>query len=211
MRRYILAGLVLAVLTAVIVGLSGALGLDVEGVALLAATLGGALGLTPDRTPAQRVGAFGVGFLATWWLGYLLRAAVLPDTTAGIAVAALIVLLVCLAVAAGTRGRLPLWATLLGAAALAGAYEPVYGADPTAVFSTSSTTAASVLLVAGAAFLATSLLGPQIAAERDRERAHVVPAVEPDPVAPAPAYTAADEAYREGFDPFVPVNPRPEA
>jgi hypothetical protein len=211
MRRYILAGLVLAVLTAVIVGLSGALGLDVEGVALFGAALGGALGLTPDRSPAQRAGAFGIGFGAAW-LGYLLRAAALPDTSAGVAVAALVVLLVCLGVAAATRGRLPLWATLLGAAALAGAYEPVYGADPTAFVSSSATTVASVLLVAGAGFVATSLLGPQIAAERERERAaEAVPAPVADAAELLPAYTAADEAHRAGNDPYVPVNHLPEA
>lgn len=169
MRRYILAGLVLAVLTTAIVLLSGALGLDVENVALLGAALGGALGLVPDRSPAQRAGAFGVGFAAAW-LGYLLRAALLPDTTAGIAIAVLIVLALCLAVGVATSGRLPLWATLIGAAALVGAYEPVFAADPTTFVSASATSAASVLLAAGAGYLATSLLGPQVAAERARER-----------------------------------------
>ena len=104
---------------------------ELQGVALLGAALGGTLGLVPDRSPAHRVGGFAVGFVAAW-LGYALRAAVLPDATSGRAVAVLLVLLVCLAVAAGTRGRLPLWSTLLGAAAMTGAYEATYTADPTA-------------------------------------------------------------------------------
>jgi len=240
MRRYILAGLVLAVLTTAIVLLSGALGLDVENVALLGAALGGALGLVPDRSPAQRAGAFGVGFAAAWF-GYLLRAAVLPDTTAGIAVAVLVVLALCLAVAAATSGRLPLWATLIGAAAIVGAYEPVFAADPTTFVSASATSAASVLLAAGAGYLATSLLGPQVAAEREREREQQGPVdpraalfgagdepdatAHPEPSSAAPASVPAaaprtsatayappdDEPHREGPAPFLTLQPRPEA
>jgi hypothetical protein len=231
MRRYILAGLVLAVLTTLIVLLSGSLGLDVENVALLGAALGGALGLVPDRSPAQRAGAFGVGFAAAW-LGYLLRAAALPDTTAGIAVAVLVVLALCVAVAVATAGRIPLWATLIGAAALVGAYEPVFAADPTTFVSASATSAASVLLAAGAGYLATSLLGPQVAAERERERERErdQQPVDPHaalfgadaagpvdaPPAPEPAAEAAyaqrdDEPHREGPAPFLNLQPRPEA
>ena len=112
MNRHVLAGIFLAVLAALIVLLSGFLGPDVQGVVLLGAALGGALGLVPDRSPAQRVGAFAVGFVAAW-IGYLLRAATLPDAPSGRAVAVLVVLLVCLAVAAASRGRLPLWAALV--------------------------------------------------------------------------------------------------
>src|SRR4051812_31921062 len=63
MKRHILAGLVLALLTTAIVLFSGP---ELQGVALLGAALGGALGLVPDRTPAQRAAGFGVGFLAAW-------------------------------------------------------------------------------------------------------------------------------------------------
>lgn len=170
MRRHILAGAFLAVLTTLIVLLSDVLGLGVQGVALLGAALGGALGLVPDRSPVQRVGAFAVGFAAAW-LGYLLRAAVLPDAAAGRAVAVLIVLTVCLVVAGATRGRLPLWAMLLGAAAIAGAYEAAYALDPSAVLTTSPATATSVLVAAGAGFLATALLGPEVERDRAEERA----------------------------------------
>jgi len=195
MRRHILAGVFLAVLTTAIVLLSDAFGLDVQGVALLGAALGGALGLVPDRSPAQRAGAFGVGFAAAW-IGYAVRAAVLPDTSGGRAVAVLLVLLLCLAVAAGARGRLPLWATLLGAAAMSGAYELTYAADPTAFVSSSWSTATSVLLAAGGGFVATSLLGPQVEADREREREQA----ERD-------QAAADSA---SFDEtFVPADPRP--
>lgn len=223
MRRYILAGLVLAVLTTLLVVLSDALGLDTEGVALLGGALGGALGLVPDRSPAQRAGAFVVGFLAAW-LGYALRAAVLPDATAGRAIAVLVVLIVCLGVGAATRGRLPLWATLLGAAAMAGAYETTYAADPTAFLSSSAATATSILVAAGAGFVATSLLGPQVEHEREAERAQArhasssAPAPQPEredvlamSAQTPPTGTPQVEHRREGIAPYLPLQPRPEA
>ena len=227
MRRYILAGVTLAVLTTLLVVLSDALGLDTEGVALLGGALGGALGLVPDRSPAQRAGAFLIGFVVAW-AGYALRAAVLPDATAGRAVAVLVVLLVCLAVGAATRGRLPLWATLLGAAAMAGAYETTYAADPTAFLSSSATTATSILVAAGAGFVATALLGPQIEHERSADEAartaprHTATApATPAPVAPAttvardaddtPATGTPRVVRREGNAWHLPLQPPTEA
>jgi hypothetical protein len=230
MRRYIVAGLVLAVLTTLLVVLSDALGLDTEGVALLGGALGGALGLVPDRSPVQRAGAFVIGFLAAW-LGYALRAAVLPDATAGRALAVLVVLLVCLAIGAATRGRLPLWAMLLGTAAMAGAYETTYAADPTAFLTSSAATATSILVAAGAGFVATSLLGPQVEHEREVERAHAqqddarqddaptdVELIDALPqgahamTAETPANgTPRVERNREGVAPYLSLQPRPEA
>lgn len=159
MIRVVLAGTVLALAAGVIVLLAPALGADLQGVALLGAAVGGALGLVPDRSAGARVGAFVVGLVAAW-AGYLLRAAVLPDAPAGRAVAVVVVVLLCVAVTAATRRRLPLWAQLLGAGALAGAYEAAYTADPSAITATSPTAASAVLLTAAAGFLATALLAP---------------------------------------------------
>jgi uncharacterized membrane protein YccC len=182
----------------------------------------------PDRSPAQRAGAFVIGFLAAW-VGYGLRAAVLPDATAGRAIAVLVVLLVCLAVGAATRGKLPLWATLLGAAAMAGAYETTYAADPTAFISSSAATATSILVAAGAGFVATSLLGPQVERERELERAqarHVETAPAPEtqperetanamtadtPATGTPRVDRPAEPRRPGIAPYLPLQPRPEA
>jgi len=223
MKRHILAGLVLAVLTTVIVLFSGP---ELQGVALLGAALGGALGLVPDRSPAQRAAGFGVGFLAAW-LGYALRAAVLPDAAAGRAIAVLVVVLVCLGVAGLTRGRLPLWSALLGAAAMAGAYEATYTADPSAFITSSATTATSILLAAGAGFLATSLLGVVVVQDREEERAAEAAAESPlfaptEPAvgeyegagnhAPARPYTATTaEAPRRGLPATRNLDPQPEA
>ena len=184
----------------------------------------------PDRSPAQRAGGFAVGFAAAW-LGYALRAAALPDAAAGRAVAVLIVLGLCLAVAGLTRGRLPLWSTLLGAAAMAGAYEATYAADPTAFVTSSATTATSILLAAGAGFLATSLLGVVVVQDREEERAEAsgdspVFALTEPPVgeyegagnhAPARPYAApavateAAPAPRRGLPATRPFDPQPEA
>ncbi|UJP39586.1 hypothetical protein [Cellulomonas palmilytica] len=163
MKRYVLAGLVLAVLTTVVVGTS-LLGADGAPVVLLGAALGGALGLVPDGSVAARAGGFLAGALLAW-IGYVLRAAALPDSAAGRAVAALVVLGIGVAVVAATRGRIPAWTPLLGVAAVAGAYERVYAADPSAVASTSVETVTSVLLAAAVGLLATAFLAP--AAARD--------------------------------------------
>ena len=205
MNRHVPAGIFLAVLAALIVLLSGFLGPDVQGVVLLGAALGGALGLVPDRTPAQRVGAFAVGFVAAW-IGYLLRAATLPDAPSGRAVAVLVVLLVCLAVAAATRGRLPLWATLVGAGAMAGSYEAAYAADPTAFLASSPASATAVLLTAGAGFVATSLLGPSVADGRALERATSTQAAEDrEPV------RERERLHAEPSPVFRSFEPNPEA
>lgn len=205
MKRHVLAGAFLAVLATLTVLLSGFLGPEVQGVALLGAALGGALGLVPDRMPAQRAGAFLVGFVAAW-LGYLLRAAALPDAASGRAVAVLVVLLICLAVALATRGHLPLWAALLGAGAMAGSYEAVYAADPTAFVATSPASATAVLLTAGAGFLATSLLGPSVKASRDIERVlatpvEAAPQREAAPLGAARARTSESSSVFRTFDP----------
>lgn len=171
MRRHAPAGIFLAVLAALLILLSDTLGLEVQSVTLLGVGIGAALGLVPDRTPVQRLGGFAVGFAAAW-LGYLLRAAVLPDAASGRAVAVLIVLLVCLAIAMVTRGKLPLWATLLGASAMAGSYESVYVLDPTAFLTSSPSSATAVLVAAGAGFLATTLLAPQLERDRTTEKAN---------------------------------------
>ena len=128
----------------------------------------------------------------------------------------LVVLGLCLAVAGFTRGRLPLWSTLLGAAAMAGAYEATYTADPPSFVSTSATVATSILLAAGAGFLATSLLGVVVVQDREEERAgEAAPFAQPDQ--PAAVYEGAassveaPRAPRRGLPATRPFDPQPEA
>lgn len=206
MTRHLLAGGVLALGASALVLLSGFLGTEVQGVALLGAALGGAVGLVPDRSPGLRAGAFAVGFAAAW-LGYLLRAVALPDARIGRAIAVLVVVLVCLAVAAASAGRLPLWATLLGAAAMAGAYETAYTANPTAFLTTSPAQATAVLVAAGLGFLSTAVLATAFQPRRAEAQADDVVA------APAPARTSQPQRSHqpEPQAAFRPFDAAPEA
>jgi hypothetical protein len=117
--------------------------------------------LVPDRSPQLRLLGFLVGFLASW-AAYLLRAGFLPDTHAGHSVAVAFVVVVCTLVAALTRTRVPLWATLVGAAALAGSYESTYLEAPSQVLRTSTESSTSVLLAVALGFFAAALVAPGV-------------------------------------------------
>ena len=175
MRRTVLVGAVLTVAATLVVLLSGWLDLKLEPVALVGVALGAVVALVPDRTPLMRL----VGFLAGFgvaWVGYLLRAGVFPDSTGGRAVTVALVLGLCVAVAAAGMGRIPLWSTFIGAAAMAGAYEYTFAAAPPEVLTTSPSAATSLLLAAGVGFTAVSLFAPREtgtpAARRERSAAH---------------------------------------
>jgi hypothetical protein len=115
--------------------------------------------LVPDRTPWVRLGGFVGGFIAAW-IGYAVRAALLPDSAGGRAVAVGLVVLLCVGLTAATMNRLPLWTTLLGTAALTGAYEFSYAAAPPEMASTSVSAATTLLLNVAVGFLAGSIFGP---------------------------------------------------
>ena len=156
MRKSLVAGLVLAVAAVLVVLVSSALDLELESVALLGAALGAVVALVPDRTPLVRLGGFFAGFVAAW-LGYAVRAQFLPDSAGGRAVAVGLVVLLCVGITAVSMDRLPLWTTLLGTAALAGAYELTYVAAPPEFLSTSLTTATTLLFNVAVGFLAAAI------------------------------------------------------
>ncbi|GAB3675362.1 hypothetical protein [Angustibacter aerolatus] len=168
MKQNVVGGAVLAVVAALVVALGQVLGLDLQHVALVGAALGAVIGLVPDRTPLARVIGLLAGVLAGW-LGYALRAALLPDSASGRAVAALLVVVVCLAVCVATGTRVPLWSLLVGVAAVVASYEETYTSSPSTFVRESPTAATTVLLAAACGFLATAFLGPQVAASRSRE------------------------------------------
>ncbi|WP_157574407.1 hypothetical protein [Jiangella muralis] len=198
MRGYFLPGVFLAVATGVLVFGGDWLGLELEHVALLGAALGGATGVVPDRQPWERASGLLAGALLAW-LGYALRAAWLPDTSAGRGVAAMIVVLACLLIAFLTSGRLPLWSFLIGAAAVVGSYEVAYTAAPPEFVETSPTALTTVLLAAAFGFLATVFLGNTIEEERARERGRYASDDEPDAVPPEREPEPADETARGPF------------
>lgn len=159
MRRTLLVGLALVVGAVLAVFISSWFDLELEPVVLLGVALGAVIALVPDRSPLMRLAGFAGGFVAAW-IGYFLRAAVLPDSTGGRAVAVGLVLILVVAVAAVSLERIPLWSALVGAAALAGAYEYTYAAAPPEVASTSVSTATALLLTAAIGYLATALAVP---------------------------------------------------
>jgi hypothetical protein len=156
MRLTILSGGALAVAAALTVWLGAFFGLELDHVALLGVALGAVAGLVPHGRAVHRIAGFGAGF-AIAWVAYLLRAAMLPDSTSGRAVAVLGVVLACVLVSIVARHRLPLWSTLVGVAALLGAYEEAYTAAPSQVVDTSMTSATAVLLAAAVGFAVSAL------------------------------------------------------
>ncbi|WP_460770272.1 hypothetical protein [Mariniluteicoccus flavus] len=124
--------------------------------ALVGAALGGVLGLVPSEHQLGRFLGFAAGFLLAW-AGFAVRAAALPDSTTGRAIACLGVLLLLAVVAGVSGGRIPLWSMLLGAAAIAAAYETTYTGAPARFLIDSPQAATTVLVAASVGVLATTL------------------------------------------------------
>ena len=190
-RMHVLVTGVALAVAAVLLALSGnLLGADLPKVTLLGVASGAVLGLVPDRSPGARAGAFLIGFLATW-LGYALRAGFLPDSGTGRAMAAAFVVLAVTFVAVATAARLPLWAGFVGIAAMAGAYETVFTATPTAFTSESMTALTTVSLATAFCFLV-SLFAAGTAGVVEAVEEAPAAQVHRLPVVPAPRAAAED-------------------
>lgn len=150
-------GTAVAVLAGVLVDHGAVFGSGFVRSALLGVLLGAVVGLVPHGAGGLRLAGFGAGFGAAW-VGYLLRASVLPDIPLGRALAAVLTVLVVTAVATASADRVPLWSGLLGAGALVGAFELTYVQSPPDVASASTAAATGVLLAAAVGFVATHLL-----------------------------------------------------
>jgi hypothetical protein len=160
MRLHILSGVALALTASIAVVLGAFFGLELDSVALLGIALGAVVGLVPQGRPIHRLIGFGAGF-AIVWAGYATRAAVLPDSTSGRAVAALVVVLACTLVYLVARGAIPLWSPLVGVAALVGAYEETYTAAPSQFVDQSLSAATTVLLAAAIGYLVSALFATE--------------------------------------------------
>ena len=169
MRKTIFAGLFLALAAALVMWLSAMWDLELESFVLLGVAVGAVVALVPDRTPLFRFLGFAAGFLVTW-VGYAIRALWLPDTDGGRAVAVGLILLLCVAVFAASVGHLPLWSTLLGAAALSGGYEYTYAAAPPEMASTSVSAATSLLFCLAVGYLVAATVAPQAGPVPSRPR-----------------------------------------
>lgn len=152
MRRTLLAGLLLVMATGLTVLVGEALDLEVEAVALLGVASGAIVALVPDQNASRRLAAYALGFVAAY-VGFVVRAAATPDTSAGRAVFAALVVALCVGAFAISGGRLPLWSALLGSASFAGAYEFTYTQAATRVLDTSVSSATALLLCVAVGFL----------------------------------------------------------
>jgi hypothetical protein len=171
--RTLVTGTALAVTAFALADQGAIFGADLPHVALLGAAAGAVLGLVPDRMAAARLGGFLTGFIAVW-IGYALRAGVLPDIPMGRAIAAVVVVALITIVAVATADRLPMWAGFLGAATLLGSYETTFAATPTSFVSDSMTAVTTSLLAASLGFLVAVLLGEPGKAEPAPEKPDVV-------------------------------------
>jgi hypothetical protein len=157
MRKNLVIGVFLALAAGLIVIISSALDLELESAALLGGALGAVIALIPDRSIVVRLGGFAAGLVFAW-LGYAVRAAFLPDSSSGRAVAVILTVLLCVVVAAATDDRIPLWPLLLGTAAFAGAYEFTYNEAPPELLTTSVSTMTTLLFNVAVGFLAVTLV-----------------------------------------------------
>lgn len=169
MKNLAIRGAILALFGALTIGLGHLLGLDLDKVALLGVALGGVIGLVPDRSQTERIVGFLAGF-ALAWIGFAVRAAVLPDTSLARAIVVFLLILAAMGISLASSSRLPLWSLLVGAAAMVGAYEQTYADSPTLFVTDSPTAATTVLLAAAMGVLGTMLLGEEISARRETER-----------------------------------------
>lgn len=173
MRRSIVAGLLLAAATGVLILISDPLSLNVEQFALIGVLIGALLGLMTDIAVWDRLAGFGIGLVAAW-VTYGLRAGFLPDSSGGRAVAVVGLLAFLVLIVWLVGGRLHLVPMLIGVAALAGAYELTFLDAPPRFLEESSVAVTGVLLAAAVGFactvLASSLIGPdRVPAGRHRE------------------------------------------
>ena len=160
MRRELLIGGCVALAAALLILASDWLDLELEAVALFGAAIGAVVALVPSGSALTRLLGFLGGFVIAW-VGFIFRAQFMPDTSAGRAVAAAVIVLLCTGLSLATVRRLRLWAVLLGMAAFTGAYEYTYNAAPPEILSTSVSIATSLLLSAGVGWLAVSWLAPE--------------------------------------------------
>jgi hypothetical protein len=159
-----LVGAVLAVMAFVVVIVSNWLDLELDSVAMVGVALGAVVARVPDRSPLMRLAGFIAGVVLSW-IGFVVRAALLPDTATGRALTIGLVLLLCTAVAAFTASRVPLWSTLVGAAAMSGAYEYTFAAAQPEVATTSVTALTALVMTSAVGFLLVALLPPAASVE----------------------------------------------
>lgn len=160
MRKTLLSGLLLVAAAFVTVLVGAWLDLELDDTALLGVAAGAVVALVPHATAGRRLTGFALGVLLTL-IGYLVRAALLPDTAGGRATFAALVVALCVVAAAVTLGRLELWSTLLGAATFAGAFEATYNLAPPRVLENAVSSVTALALCVAVGFVVSVLTASQ--------------------------------------------------
>lgn len=190
MIRTIVCGLLAAVLGVVAVFVNAWLQYGL-GLAAFALTVGVVLGLIRTSSPLARLAAFVIGFVIVW-AAYGIQAQFLPQLTVSQAIMVFVVMVLITIIAAISRGKLPFWAFLLGAAGMLGAYGITFQDNPQDFKADSVATVGAFLFPMALGFLA-ALLVVLIPQDSDRpdEMAAALPAPAPPlPPAPAPSESA---------------------
>lgn len=174
--------------------------------------VGGVLGLVSDGGPVGRVGAFVVGLIVTMIL-FVLSVLVLNTTFVGQVLTIVIGLGLITVICALTGGRLPLWAGLMGAILVAGAYGNAFASNPAGILTELPQYTTQALVPCALGFLAAVFVADKVSANTgiDEKFDEVAasagieqqPATVGAPAATAPAAPAAPAA------PSAPATPPP--
>ncbi len=144
MKKIVVGGLLLVVVTALGLYVGSALGVPLAGI-LFTGGVGVVLGIVKQGGPIMRIVAFVIGFLLAW-VAFGVQAALLPQTVGSQIITSGIVLIIVTAIAALSRDKVPFWALLLGTATMVGAYQTSFENAPQNFLSESLITANGTLL-----------------------------------------------------------------
>lgn len=148
MGRTVIHGAVVAVLVAILAWVGSAIGITT----IWPVLLGVAVGLAVWPLSLGRVGAYVLGAVIGW-VAMAAYAGFLPQVGFSRALTVLLGVGLLAVVAALSADLVPFWAGLIGYAAFAGLYEPMYAESPT-LFLSESPAALLTVLLAGAVGLA---------------------------------------------------------
>lgn len=153
MGRILISGLALFGASAVAILLDSLLGLGL-GFALLGISIGGVLGLVRDGTVLGRLLGYVIG-VAVVLAAYLARVLVGNSSDLGLLVGSATIIGILTVMATASKNWLPLWAGLLGAVTVIGAYEGAFEDAPQNILSELLPEVSTALVPVALAFLAT--------------------------------------------------------
>lgn len=153
MVRIFISGLALFGAATVAIALDSLLGLGL-GFAILGIAIGGVLGLVQDGAAIGRMLAYIIGVVIVV-AAYLGRVLVGNSSDLGLLAGSALIIFAITLMAGVTNNRLPLWAGLLGAVTVIGAYETAFEIAPQNILSELLPQVSRALVPVALAFLAT--------------------------------------------------------